>query len=101
MKFKKGDKIIVTAGKDKGRAANIEKVFPKEGRVLVPGVNMFKKHVRALSQGQKSGIFEIPRPLPVGNIALVCPSCKKPTRVGYKISKDGKMRICRICKGVI
>lgn len=102
MKLKKGDKIRITAGKDRGRKGVIEKVFPKEGRVLVPGINIYKKHVKPRGEKQPGGIIEIPRPLSVAKVALVCPKCKQPTRIGYQIGKGkGKSRICRKCNQLI
>jgi large subunit ribosomal protein L24 len=96
LKLKKGDTIKVTIGKDKGREAKIEKVMPKESLVLVPGVNMYKKHVKGVGE-QKGGIYDIPRPLSFGKIALVCPKCKKITRVGFKMAGEEKVRVCKKC----
>jgi large subunit ribosomal protein L24 len=97
QKFKVNDKIKVTAGKDKGRDGTIEKIFPKRSAVLVPGVNLYKKHVKGF-QGQKGGIYDVPRPLEFSKIALICPSCKKPTRVGIRVVGEKKVRICKKCK---
>ncbi|OGM19553.1 50S ribosomal protein L24 [Candidatus Woesebacteria bacterium RIFCSPLOWO2_01_FULL_37_19] len=97
LKFKIGDKVKVTAGKDKGREGKIEKILPSESRALIPGVNIYKRHVKG-RQGQKGGIFEIPRPLPFSNIILICPKCKKTTRVGFNIAGKEKKRICKKCK---
>jgi large subunit ribosomal protein L24 len=96
LKLKKGDKIKVLMGKDKGREAEVEKLLIKSGKVLVPGVNMYKKHVKGV-QGQKGGIYDVPRPLLFSKVALVCPKCKKATRVGFKDVAGEKMRICRKC----
>jgi large subunit ribosomal protein L24 len=100
FKFKVNDAVKITAGKDKGREGKIEKVFPKEGLVLVPGVNLYKKHVKssAMQSGQKGGIYDLPRPLPLAKIALVCPACKKPTRVGFRLLAKEKVRICKKCQ---
>ena len=98
IKFKKGDTVKITIGKDKGREGKIEQVFPKKARVLVPGVNIYKKHVKAnLTVDGKGGVFELPRPLDVAKVALICPSCKKQTRVGFEIKNDKKIRICKKC----
>ena len=97
MKLKKGDTIIVTAGKDKGQKGKIEKVFPGIARILVPGINMYKRHMKKRNERTPAGIIDFPRPLPVANVALVCPACGKPTRVGYIAVKDEKVRICRKC----
>lgn len=96
MKFKIGDNVKITAGKDKGRDGKIEKVFPKIFKVLVPGVNLYKKHVKGF-QGQKGGIYDIPRPLGLGKIALICPKCKKVTRIGFSTKGEKKARICKKC----
>jgi len=102
MKLKKGDKIKVIKGKDKGRTGKIEKTLPKLGKVLIPGINVYKKHAKARSEKQPGGIIEIIKPLPVANVVLVCPKCNKPTRVGYQIDKSGgKSRICRKCQAVV
>lgn len=96
LKFRVGDKIKVTLGKDKGRDGKIEKIFPKKKTVLVPDLNIYKKHVKG-SSGQKGGIYEVPRSLPFNKIALICPKCKKATRVGFSIVNDEKKRICKKC----
>lgn len=97
MKLRVGDQILVTAGKDKRRGGKVDVVFPKKDKVLVAGVNVYKKHRKGFGD-QKGGIFEFSRPLPVGNIALVCPHCKKPTRVGLRVKSGEKTRICAKCK---
>ena len=96
LKFKKGDKIIVTQGKDKGRKGVIEDIFPKKNSILVQGMNMYKKHVKG-HQVQKGGIYDVPRPLAFSKIALICPSCQKKTRVGFKQVGEEKVRVCKKC----
>lgn len=98
MKLLKNDLVQVVTGKDAGKTGKIEKVFTKEQKVVVEGVNQYKRHVKARQQGQQSEIVTITKPLAVANVALICPKCKKPTRVGYKITKDTKQRICRKCQ---
>lgn len=96
MKIKKGDLIKVTAGRDKGREVKVERVFPKKGTVLAVGVNQYKKHRKPM--GDKPGeVVTLDRPIDVSKIALVCPKCKQPTRVGYKFLDGKKIRICRKC----
>lgn len=97
IKLKIGDTVKILAGKDKGREGKIERIFPKKEKVLVPGVNIYKKHVKG-AQGQKGGIYDIPRPLPYSKVSLICPKCKKNTRVGFKVLKDEKVRMCKKCK---
>ena len=97
-KFKIGDEIILTAGKDKGKKGKIEKIYKKENKVLIPGVNIYKRHKKT-SRNQSSGVFDITRPLPVTNIALICPKCSKQARVGFKKEGAIKYRICKKCQG--
>ena len=101
MKLIKNDEIKVVAGKDKGKSGKIEKVFAKEAKVLIVGVNEYKRHMKARMQGEASQIMTITKPLPVANVQLICPKCKKLTRVGYKMEKDKKVRICRKCEAAI
>jgi large subunit ribosomal protein L24 len=101
MKLKKGDQVIVTAGKDKGRKGKIEKVIPAANRVFIPGINVFKKHLKPQGEKQPGGIVDVIKPLPVANVALLCPKCQKPTRVGYQVIKNQKTRICRKCQQTI
>lgn len=97
LKFKKGDKIRVVLGKDKGQEGVIEKIFPKELKALVPNVNLYKKHVKG-TEGKKGGIYEVARPLSFSKIALICPKCAKITRVGFRLIDGKKVRICKKCK---
>lgn len=101
MKLKKADNVKVIRGKDKGKTGKIEKVFPKMGKVLVSNVNLYKRHLKARSQGQPSEIVTLTKPLPEENVILICPKCHKETRVGYKIEKNKKSRICRKCDSEI
>lgn len=96
QKYQVGDKVQVLSGKDKGRKGQIEKIFPKENKALIPELNMFKKHVKGFA-GQKAGIYDVPRPLPISKLAVICPKCKKPTRIGFKHAGDEKVRICKKC----
>lgn len=98
MKILVNDEVLVTGGKDKGRRGKVEKVLPKESLIVIPGINIYKKHVKGAGK-EKGGIYEIARPLPVSKVAIICPSCKKQTRVGYRVDKNGqKTRICVKCK---
>ena len=97
MKLKKGDQIKVVAGKDRGKTGSVEKVFATLNRVAIPGINIYKRHTKPRSEGQKGGIVDFVRPIQIANVALVCPKCKQTTRVGYKITAKGKVRICRKC----
>lgn len=102
MKLKKGDEVIITGGKDRGRKGKIERVYPKKSKVLVAGLNIYKKHVKAQSKEKPGGIIELSRPLSIANVALICPKCKKPTRIGYLFDQKGeKHRVCKKCQEYI
>jgi len=98
MKYKKGDTIIVTVGKDKGKKGKIEKIFPASSKLLIPGINVFKRHMKRKDEKNPGGIIDIVKPIAVSKIALVCPSCGKPTRIGMLVTKSEKVRICRKCE---
>ena len=97
MKLKKGDRVRVLSGKDRGKEGTIMRVLPTEGRVIVDGVNVAKRHQRATRATMQGGIIDKDMPLDVSNVALICPK-DGATRVGYKLSASGeKSRICRKC----
>jgi large subunit ribosomal protein L24 len=98
MKLIKGDQIKVVGGKDAGKTGSVEKVLTKELKVLIGGVNQYKRHMKARTQGQKSEIITITKPLPVSQVAFMCPHCKIQSRIGYSVEKGLKVRICRKCK---
>jgi large subunit ribosomal protein L24 len=99
MKIKKEDTVLVISGKYRGKTGKVLKVFPRQRKVLVEGVNLVKKHVRPRRAGEKGQIISLPKPIDLSNVKLICPNCKKATRVGYKIiqEKEGKIKL-RICK---
>jgi|SRR5581483_150243 len=101
MKLIKGDLVMVIRGKDKGKTEKIEKVFSKEELVLLPAINMYKRHIKANASGQASEIKMISKPLHMTNVALICPKCHKITRVGFTKEKDKKVRVCLKCKKTI
>ncbi|WP_259780390.1 50S ribosomal protein L24 [Aestuariispira ectoiniformans] len=88
-KIKKGDKVVVTTGRDKGKEGEVLQVLPKDGRVVVQGVNVVKRHTRP-TQLNAGGIVEKEAALDASNVALVDPKDGKPTRVGFKVLEDGK-----------
>ena len=100
LKIKKGDRVRVLTGKDRGHEGEVMRVIPSTGKVIVDGANVAKKHQRATKATMQGGIIDKDMPLPVANVALLCPACGKPTRVGYKIDGDGtKVRVCKKCGG--
>ncbi|MEM7226596.1 MAG: 50S ribosomal protein L24 [Pseudomonadota bacterium] len=95
FKIKKGDRVVVTTGKDKGKSGEVLRVLRDKDRVLVQGVNMIKRHTRP-SQTSSGGIVERESPLHISNVAHIDPSTDQPTRVGYKVLEDGrKVRFAR------
>ena len=97
IKYKVGDKVKILRGKDKGREGTIEKIYPKQKKALVPEINIYKKHVKGTQGGQKGGIYDIPRPIALSKLAVVCPKCKKPSRMGFRMVGDSKKRVCKKC----
>lgn len=96
LKLKVGDKVKILSGKDKGREGTIEKIFSKDLKAIIPGMNVYKKHIKGF-RGQKGGIYDIPRPYSLGRLMLLCPKCKKPARVGFKTVGNQKVRFCKKC----
>ncbi|NTU98609.1 50S ribosomal protein L24 [Candidatus Falkowbacteria bacterium] len=108
MKIKKNDKVMILAGKDKGKTGKVLQVFPEKQRASIEGLNLLIKHLRPRREGEKGQRIEFPSPLNMSNVMLVCTKCGKPTRVSYQISEtaggDGKktkVRVCKKCKQVI
>jgi large subunit ribosomal protein L24 len=101
MKLKKADKVVMLAGRDKGKTGEVARVFPATGQVIVEGLNVVKRHTKPSNKIPKGGILEIAKPIQAGKVALICPSCKKPTRIGYDVTGKNKERICRKCKAMV
>lgn len=94
MKLKKGDKVIVIAGKNRGESGTIARVLPKENRVVIDGLNLVKRHRRANRQGAKGQIVDMPMPLHASNVQLVDPKTGKPSRI--KITRNDKGERSRV-----
>ena len=101
MRIKKGDTVTIVAGKDKGKTGKVMRVDVRSGRIVVEGVNVYKKHVRPKKQGEKGEIVDVVRPIHGSNVMLVCPSCSKASRGGYRMEKSNKARHCKKCKGLV
>ena len=98
-KIKKGDLVIVSAGKEKGKKGEVSEIIKKTGRVLVNGVNIVKKHKKSQGENKKPNIVEEPAPINLSNVMYFCPKCDKGVRLGVKIEKDGnKTRFCKKCE---
>ena len=101
IRIKKGDKVVVITGRDKGKTGEVLRVMPRENRAIVAGINRVKRHQRQ-SQTQEGGIVEKEASLHLSNVSLLCPQCDKPVRVGFKLLGDGKkVRFCKKCKEII
>lgn len=101
MKLKKGDTVLVIAGKDRGRAAKIIKSIPKEGRILVEGINLKSRHVRPKRQGEKGQVVKLPASFSASNVKFICPQCGKASRLGYTIAGGKKSRFCKKCNAEV
>jgi large subunit ribosomal protein L24 len=101
MKVKKGDSVLIISGKDKGKTGKILRALPYEAKILVEGVNLKKKHVRPKKEGEKGQIVSLPALIDISNAKILCPKCGKAARVGYKMDKDLKSRVCRKCGQII
>jgi large subunit ribosomal protein L24 len=97
MKLRKGDEVQVLAGKDVGERGTISRVITERSMVIVDGVNVSKKHQKPTRATMQGGIIDKEMPIHVSNVALVCRSCGKPTRIGYRVTEGGKLRVCRKC----
>lgn len=96
MHVKKGDKVIMLAGKDRGKDGKVFAV--REGKVVVEGLNTIKRHQRPRKQGQKGQIITKERAVDISNVQIICPKCGKRTRVGHQFVSGKKIRICKKCQ---
>ncbi|HOB90083.1 MAG TPA: 50S ribosomal protein L24 [Candidatus Colwellbacteria bacterium] len=101
MNIKKNDNVYILKGKDAGKSGKVLKVDSKLERIVVSGINQYKKAVKPKKEGEKGQFVTISRPIDISNAMLVCPKCGKKSRVGYRIEKDKKIRYCKKCKATI
>lgn len=94
-----GDEVMITVGKDKGQKGKVEKVLSKKNMVLIPGLNVYKKHAKAGLRSNQGGIIDVNKPINISNLLLVCPKCHLSTRVGNDTKEKGK-RICKKCQNI-
>ena len=97
MRIRKGDNVQVLSGNDKGKTGEVLEVIQKDDKVVVKGVNVRKKHVKARKQGDESGIIPVECAIPASKVNVVCPKCGKVTKVGYRVDGDKKVRVCKKC----
>ena len=101
MRVKKGDNVVVISGKDKGKSGKVLRAIPSLEKVLVESVNVVKRHQKPRKQGEKGQISQMPSPIHVSNVMLICSKCSKPTRVGYRLEGESKSRVCKKCGGIV
>ncbi len=101
MKIKTNDTVKVLSGKDAGKTGKVIQVFPREEKLVVEGVHIMKKNMKANKKGEKGQKIELAGPLHMSKVALVCPKCNTTTRVGFKMEGTDKKRVCRKCKELI
>ena len=97
MNVKKGDTVVVLSGKDKGKQGKVLGTVPSEDKVVVEGVNMVTCHVKPRKQGEQGGIVQREAAMYASKVQVVCPKCKKATRVAHKIENGKKSRVCKHC----
>jgi large subunit ribosomal protein L24 len=98
LKIRKGDEVMVIAGKDRGKRGRVQEVSPGTQTVIVAGVNVAKRHTKPNpAKNSKGGIIDQPMPLSLGKVMVVCPHCGKPTRVAQRRNEDTKERVCKRC----
>jgi large subunit ribosomal protein L24 len=97
LKIKKGDTVIVSGGKDRGKKGKVVRAYPKLGKIVVDGINQRTRHTRPRRAGEKGQRVTVTHPITLSNVRLVCPSCGKATRVGYHVTATSKVRICKKC----
>ncbi len=102
MKLKKGDKVKILAGKDKGKTGVITRVVPETGRLVVEGINLLTRHRKPRREGEKGTKVKFSAPIQSSNAMLVCPKCGKTAKIGFEKKEDGgKIRQCKKCRGTI
>lgn len=97
MKIKRGDQVLVIAGKERGKTGEVLQTFPKEDALIIRGIARVKHHVKPSPKHPQGGIIEQEAPIQISRVMLLCGNCKKATRIGYKGSKRGKIRLCKKC----
>ncbi|MEK7619537.1 MAG: 50S ribosomal protein L24 [Patescibacteria group bacterium] len=106
MKIKKNDTIKVIAGKDRGKTGKVIRAYPENEKVVVEGINLVVRHVRARRSGEKGQKMYFPKPIALAKIMLVCPKCGEPSRLGYRTlesqdMRQKKERFCKKCKAAV
>ncbi len=101
MKIKKGDNVLITKGKDRGKTGKVLVVAKDKNKILIEGRNLVVKHIKPRKQGEKGQKVQIPHPIYASKVKLICPKCSKAVRIRYQVNKKGKDRVCKKCSKVI
>ncbi len=102
MKIKKGDNVLIIAGKDRGKKGKVRKALPDKDKVIVDGFNMIKRHSKTKGKTRQAGIIELEAPIDISNVMIICNKCNKPARMGYRALEDGnRARYCHSCSEII
>ena len=101
MKLKKGDNVKILSGKDRGKTGVVLKAFPEDDRIMIDGLNVFKKRSKPRKQGEKGQIVAVSRPLAASKVMIICPNCKSPTRIGGRVEGSRKVRYCKKCQAIL
>ncbi len=101
MKIKKGDKVQVISGKEKGKTGTVKLALPEVKKVVVENINLVKRHVKPGVLSKEGGIVTFEKPIDVSKIMIYCEKCGRPTRVSYKFVKEKKYRVCTKCEEVL
>lgn len=108
MHVKTGDEVLIIAGKDKGRRGKVKRSIPSQGRLVVEGLNIIKRHMKARGPGKPGGIIEMEAPLDASNVMLICPSCGRASRTGHRFLEETdhkgrprKVRFCKACDAAV
>jgi len=100
-KIKKNDEVVLLSGKDKGKRGKITRILPKPQKVVVGGLNLYKRHLKRKSEKEQSQIVTIEKPLNRAKVMVVCPHCNRPARIGFSVENEKKVRVCKKCKKMI
>ena len=98
MNIKKGDIVKILLGTDRNKTGKVLRVYPEDNRLTIEGMNLYKKRMKPKTQGQKGETVSVPRPMVASKVMIVCQSCKRATRVGYRIHEGSKERFCKKCQ---
>jgi len=102
MKIKKGDNVLIIAGKDRGKKGKVRKALPDKDKVIVDGFNMIKRHSKTKGKTRQAGIIELEAPIDISNVMIICNKCNKPARMGYRALEEGnRARYCHSCSEII